>query len=145
MQQNAPFSFNGKVYINHTDAGGIVYHANYLIFCENCRREWFCHLDIPSYFLQNDNQIAVHFVVSEVNIKYITPLLLDDLFVVTIDKVLVKSASLIVEQSVFKKQGDELLLSAKASFIIPCVQNHNGQIKPAKLPSFIKEKLQGKI
>lgn len=145
MQQNAPFSFNGKVYINHTDAGGIVYHANYLIFCENCRREWFCHLGIPSYFLQNDNQIAVHFVVSEVNIKYITPLLLDDLFVVTIDKVLVKSASLIAEQSVFKKQGDELLLSAKASFTIPCVQNHNGQIKPAKLPSFIKEKLQDKI
>ena len=40
------FSTNYSIYINHTDAGGIVYHANHLVFFENCRRDWFTKLNI---------------------------------------------------------------------------------------------------
>ena len=59
------FATDYNVYINHTDAGGIVYHANHLVFFENCRRDWFTKLALNGYFLQtNDGQIQ-HFVVSQ--------------------------------------------------------------------------------
>lgn len=44
------FTKNYNVYINHTDAGGIVYHANHLVFFENCRRDWFGELNLNGYF-----------------------------------------------------------------------------------------------
>ena len=44
------FSTTYKIYINHTDAGGIVYHANHLIFLENCRRDWLASLGFDGYF-----------------------------------------------------------------------------------------------
>ena len=40
------FATDYNVYINHTDAGGIVYHANHLVFFENCRRDWFTKLGL---------------------------------------------------------------------------------------------------
>lgn len=49
-QTNLVFSNHYKVYINHTDAGGIVYHANHLTFFENCRRDWLTSLGFDGYF-----------------------------------------------------------------------------------------------
>ena len=49
------FATDYNVYINHTDAGGIVYHANHLVFFENCRRDWFTKLGLNGYFLQTDD------------------------------------------------------------------------------------------
>ena len=50
------FSTTYKIYINHTDAGGIVYHANHLIFLENCRRDWLASLGFDGYFPQGEHQ-----------------------------------------------------------------------------------------
>ena len=63
------FATNYNVYINHTDAGGIVYHANHLVFFENCRRDWFTQLGLNGYFLEtNDGQIQ-HFVVTQADLQ----------------------------------------------------------------------------
>lgn len=114
------FHHTYQVYINHTDAGGIVYHANHLIFYEHSRRDWFANLGLNAYFfnssssvmhqathLDNDSGSLVqndihHFVVSDAHLKYHQPILLDETIAVTIDKVKLGAASLIFEQSIYR-------------------------------------------
>ncbi|MGM8885314.1 hotdog domain-containing protein [Psychrobacter sp. 1U2] len=133
------FSTNYSIYINHTDAGGIVYHANHLVFFENCRRDWFTKLNINGYFLQTDEGHIQHFVVSQAQLQYHKAILLDETIEVRIDKVELKPASIIFYQSIHRQQSfptqhskenglnnlqassDTLLSSTK--IVIACVQN----------------------
>ena len=94
------FAKDYKVYINHTDAGGIVYHANHLVFFENCRRDWFTKLGLNGYFLQTDKGEVQHFVVSQVDLQYKSAILLDETVSVRVDKVALKPASIIFYQSI---------------------------------------------
>ncbi|MDO4894340.1 thioesterase family protein [Moraxella sp.] len=130
-----------KVYINHTDAGGIVYHANHLTFFENCRRDWLTTLGFDGYFFNLDDTSqakhglsgAVHFVVSEANLKYRTPLLVDDELSVRIDDVIVKPASLILHQSIHRPNQDKA--ATTGIITLACVRNDGKQITPCRLPS----------
>jgi len=133
------FSTNYSIYINHTDAGGIVYHANHLVFFENCRRDWFTKLNISGYFLQTEEGHIQHFVVSQAQLQYHKAILLDETIEVRIDKVELKPASIIFYQSIHRQQplptqhskenglnhsqasSDTLLSSTK--IVIACVQN----------------------
>ncbi len=136
---SALFCTDYNIYINHTDAGGIVYHANHLVFFENCRRDWFTKLGLNGYFLHADDGQVQHFVVSQIQLKYRRAILLDEIINVRIDKVELKPASIIFYQSIHRKVAgsitepaskanladasatDTLLSSAK--IIIACVQN----------------------
>lgn len=126
-----------KVYINHTDAGGIVYHANHLTFYENCRREWLSHAGFHSYFLRQspDDDSVVHFVVSRADVRYLTPMLLDDILSVGIEKVTQKPASLILEQAIYRQHGDKKILCSSATITLACVKNSGDDIRPARLPA----------
>ena len=128
------FATDHRIYINHTDAGGIVYHGNHLVFFENCRRDWFTKLGLNTYFLQSDNGPAQHFVISQANLQYQKAILLDETINVRIDKVELKPASIVFYQSIHRhlpknmtastatpKLSETLLSSAK--IIIACVQN----------------------
>lgn len=118
------FSHDYQVYISHTDAGGIVYHANHLSFYEHCRRDWFASLGLNGYFFNAANVAAAapqHFVVTEANIQYQQPILLDQPITVTIDTVKLRPASMIFNQSIFKAHSTQLL--SQARFVIACVQN----------------------
>lgn len=125
------FTTDYKVYINHTDAGGIVYHANHLVFFENCRRDWFTQLGLNGYFLQTDNGQLQHFVVSQVELQYKRAILLDEIISVRINKVELRPASIVFHQSIHRhsnntltnivKTSDTLLSSTK--IVIACVQN----------------------
>ena len=126
------------VYINHTDAGGIVYHANHLVFFENARRDWFTTLGLNGYFLQADDGEVQHFVVSQVALNYHKAIFLDDTITVTIDKVELKPASIIFYQSIYRKtptvNGQTQVASASkrtplssTRIVIACVKN---QIRP---------------
>lgn len=128
---NPLFSTDYRVYINHTDAGGIVYHANHLVFFENCRRDWFTKLGLDGYFLQTDSGEIQHFVVSQAQLNYRKAIFLDEMIDVRIDKVELKPASIIFYQSIHRhirhnnkqeaNSTNTLLSSAK--IIIACVQN----------------------
>lgn len=131
------FATNYNVYINHTDAGGIVYHANHLVFFENCRRDWFTKLGLNGYFLQtNDGQIQ-HFVVSQADLQYKRAILLDEVINVRIDKVELKPASIVFYQSIYRQpaQNDtadnaKAILLSSAKIVVACVQN---QISPESI------------
>lgn len=104
------FTNDYKVYINHTDAGGIVYHANHLVFFENCRRDWFTQLGLNGYFMKSDQGLIQHFVVSQADLQFKKAILLDEVIKVQIDKVELKPASIIFYQSIHRhlpKDGDE--------------------------------------
>lgn len=143
------FATDYNVYINHTDAGGIVYHANHLVFFENCRRDWFAKLGLNGYFLQTDDGEIQHFVVSQADLQYKKAILLDEVINVRIDKVELKPASIVFYQSIHRlmptvdanddtqantavsnsNYSNNTLLSS-TKIVIACVQN---QITPASI------------
>ena len=75
------FFIDVRVYIEDTDAGGIVYYANYLKFLERARTEFMRFLGINKPALMQDAQL----VVVELNLKYLSPALLDDSLTVTVN------------------------------------------------------------
>ena len=77
----ATFSWPVRVYWEDTDAGGIVFYANYLKFFERARTEWLRSLDIEQQKLKNDT--GGMFVVAETSVKYLRPARLDDELIVT--------------------------------------------------------------
>ena len=92
------FAFPIRVYWEDTDAGGIVFYANYLKFMERARTEWLRSLGIEQQKLR-DTSGGV-FVVSETSLKYHRPARLDDQLLVTAQLRQAGSASLIIEQRV---------------------------------------------
>ena len=99
------FETSVRVYYEDTDAGGIVYYANYLRFMERCRTDWLRDLghDISAI----NQQYGVFFAVRSTNIEYFKPAQLSDLLTVTVDLQQVKHASLRVDQNIYR--NDELL------------------------------------
>jgi acyl-CoA thioester hydrolase len=75
------FVFPIRIYWEDTDAGGIVFYANYLKFFERARTEWLRSLGIQQQSLKEES--GGMFVVSETQIKYFSPARLDDLLEVT--------------------------------------------------------------
>ncbi|MDM0112688.1 YbgC/FadM family acyl-CoA thioesterase [Variovorax sp. J22R133] len=92
------FAFPIRVYWEDTDAGGIVFYANYLKFMERARTEWLRSLGIAQQKLREET--GGIFVVSETQLKYHRPARLDDELLVTADLRQIGSASLIIGQCV---------------------------------------------
>ncbi len=143
------FNTQYKTYINHTDAGGIVYHGNYLTFYENCRTDWLAQFGFRDYGFsptqqENEEQASYYPVVTEINVSYRRPILLDMLIDVRIDSLEMHPASIIFEQSIYH---EEQLLST-ATIKIACVKStidkETGKrnLKSAKIPQELVEKIQ---
>ena len=99
------FKMSLRVYYEDTDAGGIVYYANYLRFMERCRSDWL--RDIGYDILAINQQYGIFFAVRATSIEYFKPAQLSDLLTVTVELQRLKHASLDVEQHIYK--DDELL------------------------------------
>lgn len=99
------YAFAIRVYWEDTDAGGIVFYANYLKFMERARTEWLRSLGIEQRKLREDT--GGQFVVSETQLKYHRPSRLDDELLVTADLQQLGTASLIIGQRVLSKTEQE--------------------------------------
>ena len=95
------FALPIRVYWEDTDAGGIVFYANYLKFMERARTEWLRSLGIAQRQLREET--GGIFVVSETQLKYHCPARLDDELLVTADLRQLGAASLIIGQRVLSK------------------------------------------
>ena len=98
-----------RIYYEDTDAGGIVYHTNYIKFCERARSEAFFQAGL------NFTKEGGYFVVSSLEAKFIASAMLgDEVFVRT--KILeLKKASLVLEQEIYKfddENAEKLLFRA---------------------------------
>jgi acyl-CoA thioester hydrolase len=147
-----------RIYLEDTDAGGIVYHANHLKLFERCRRDWLRALGMTSYFYQahsaeaashvthhsNSGKADIQFVVSQANIRYLRPILLDSEVTVVIEAADCKSASLQLEQRIYDSH-QQLLSQAEISIV--CVatskdEKGQNQVRPTRLPKAFVQLLQ---
>ncbi|MCI6797610.1 MAG: YbgC/FadM family acyl-CoA thioesterase [Succinatimonas sp.] len=103
---NDNFSAKFRVYFEDTDAGGIVYYANYLKFCERARSEWLRQDNFSQQELLEKN--ACGFVVYEIHGRYLKSAKLDDELLVTVKPVQLKRLSLTMFQEVYNQRGQKL-------------------------------------
>jgi acyl-CoA thioester hydrolase len=128
------FNWPIRIYYEDTDSGGVVYHANYLKFMERARTEWLRAAGFEQKALAGEHHVM--FVVREVRIEYLRPALFDDLLDVTVELRELGRCSLSVTQTV---QRDVAL--ARADVELVCVDDRS--FRPARIPNFIKRKLEG--
>ena len=97
----AEYTWPVRVYWEDTDAGGIVFYANYLKFFERARTEWLRSLGIGQQQLKDET--SGMFVVAETTVKYMRPARLDDELIVTARLLKSGRASMTIQQQVLLK------------------------------------------
>ena len=126
MPSTDPYRHALRVYWEDTDAGGIVFYANYLKFFERARTEWLRSLGIQQQALREAT--GAIFVVSETQVRYLRPARLDDELQVTAQLREAGRASLHIAQQAWR--GAELL--AEGDIRIGCVDATT--LRPRRLP-----------
>jgi acyl-CoA thioester hydrolase len=122
-----------RVYYEDTDAGGVVYYANYLAFMERARTEWLRSLGYENQQLLDEQGVV--FAVRRAAVDYISPARLDDLLEVVVSLSRIKRASLVFEQQILR--GDELL--CKGEIMLVCVGLED--FKPTAIPDSIMQEI----
>ena len=119
----SPFSWQARVYWEDTDAGGVVYHAQYLAFMERARSEWLRACGWEQQLLRERDDLI--FAVRAMQIDFRAPARLDDQLQVSVALVECRGASFVVHQQVLCHE--KLLIDARvriaalaASTFRPC-------------------------
>ena len=133
------FCWPVRVYWEDTDAGGIVYYANYLKFFERARTEWLRSLGVQQQRLREET--GGMFVVSGTELRYHRPARLDDLLQVTARVGELGRASMTLQQEAWLTQdGQRTTLLCEGSIRIGWVQA--GELRPGRIPQPIINVLQ---
>ena len=127
-----------RVYYEDTDAGGVVYYANYLKYVERARTEYLRELGFEQINLLEN--YGIFFIVKSVEANYLSPAFLDDLIEVETVIEKVNHASLIFTQKIVNIDKSTVLFNA----IVKVVSVFNNNLKPCALPQEILEKLNGR-
>jgi acyl-CoA thioester hydrolase len=135
MKDAAPFRWSVRVYWEDTDAGGIVFYANYLKFFERARTEWLRSLGIAQSVLREAT--GGMFIVGETAVRYHRPARLDDELLVTAAVQQTGRASLIIVQQALLPRNDSVLCDG--TIRIGWVDA--ATLKPARIPPTILEAL----
>lgn len=125
--------FAVRVYYEDTDAGGVVFYANYLKFFERARTEWLRGLGVAQSALADT--AGRLFVVHSLDMQYLQPARLDDLVNITLHVIKIGRASITFHQTAHR--AGELL--AQGSIQVCSVDART--LKPAALPHEIRSKL----
>jgi acyl-CoA thioester hydrolase len=128
------FSLPLRVYYEDTDAGGVVYYANYLKFCERTRTEWLRALGVAQQTLLDEQGLG--FVVRSVQADYLAPARLDDALEVSARIASRRRASLVFDHEI--RRDGELLFTAQV--LVACVDMR--RLKPAALPASLHALLE---
>lgn len=121
------FRHSIRVYWEDTDAGGVVFYANYLKFFERARTEWLRAAGVQQQALRDTT--GAMFVVAEVQTRYLAPARLDDLIEVTVAVDALGTASMVLLQEAWR--GETLL--AEGRIRIGCVDSVT--LKPRRIPA----------
>jgi acyl-CoA thioester hydrolase len=120
------YSHTYRVYWEDTDAGGVVYYANYLKFMERCRSEWLRAMGIDQRQLRLERRLQ--FVVVNVVVDYLRPAVLNDEILVTAELERLTGATISFKQTILR--GDEQLIDASTR--VACLDA--GTLKPRAIP-----------
>jgi 4-hydroxybenzoyl-CoA thioesterase len=127
------FAVTVRVYIEDTDAGGIVYYVNYLKFMERARTEFMRELGYGKTAIFSADKM---FVVHSANVQYLGAARLDDELEVTARPLKVARSNIVFEQSVFR--GGELL--CRGEIRIACVDRASN--RPCAMPDVMYDQVK---
>ena len=132
--EDKTFSFPIRIYYEDTDAGGIVYYANYLKYAERARTEFLRHLGINQQEMLKNQECG--FVVRNCNINYKSPARLDDTLNITCKVTELKGASLKMEQKLYRE--DTVICEIEITLVFLSLTT----MRPSKIPAKIGSLLQ---
>ena len=121
------YEIKQRVYWEDTDAGGVVYYANYLKFMERCRTEWLRFLGIDQLRLQLDRRLQ--FAVVSVAVDFLLPAVLNDEIIVTAELERLSGATISFKQTIMR--GEAQLIDASTR--VACLDS--GTLKPRAIPT----------
>ncbi len=131
---NKPLNkFSYRIYYEDTDAGGVVYYANYLKFFERARTDFLRELGINQSQLLQEQSVC--FVVRKCEIEYISPAKLDDMILVDVEIVNVSATTITMNQKIHR--DNKMLSSLKVEIV--CVDSKS--FKPRRISEEIKNKI----
>jgi acyl-CoA thioester hydrolase len=131
----AAFRFAIRIYWEDTDAGGVVFYANYLKFFERARTEWLRAAGVQQQALRDET--GAMFVVAEVQTSYLAPARLDDEIEVTVAVNELGAASMVLEQQAWR--GGTLLATGRIR--IGCVDGMT--LRPRRIPAQVVTAIDG--
>ena len=122
-----------RIYYQDTDAGGIVYHSNYLDYAERARSEFLRDVGLPvNDLLERD----IAFVIKKAEINYKSPARLEDLLTVHTSIGEIRGASMVMHQAI--KRGDMELVD----IVLQAVFVNPKTMSPIRIPADLKEKFE---
>ena len=131
------YSFPVRVYFENTDAGGVVYHSEYLKFLERARTEWLRHLGFDHQGLARDHRAV--FVVSAVSADFARAARLDDLLAVSVRLESLGKVRCVFAQEV--RRDDEVLVRARVT--VACLTCES--MKPVEIPDPLRKKMEASL
>ena len=127
------FNHKIKVYYEDTDAGGIVYYANYLKYLERARTEALVNIGYSNQKIKEDFKGLI--IVKSCNINYKKPANLEDELIISSHIISISKTSFVMDQIIIKNK--DTLVEAKVHLVF--VSN---KIKPIKIPELILSKFK---
>lgn len=127
--EDKTFSFPIRIYYEDTDAGGIVYYANYLRYAERARTEYLRHLGINQQEMLKSQEMG--FVVRDCHISYKSPAKLDDTLNITCKVTELKGVSLKMEQKLYR--GENVICEIEITLVFLSLP----AMRPTKIPAEI--------
>ncbi len=128
------FTKKYRVYYEDTDAGGVVYYANFLKFAERARTDFLRESGYDHRRLMEEKN--VFFVVKKAEVDYQNPGRLDDEILVETIITKIGASSVEMTQNCFNHHGDKL---ADVKILIVCVTNEGSRIKSIRIPAEVLE------
>ena len=119
---------NVRIYYEDTDAGGVVYHANYLKYAERSRTEMLRKYKIEQEILKNN--YSIRFIVKDLFIEYYKAAILDDYLTIKSLIIKISVAKIKMEQEIYRKNT----LLAKINITLGSI---NLEGKPSRIPKFV--------
>jgi acyl-CoA thioester hydrolase len=132
------FTWNIRVYYEDTDAGGIVFYANYLKFFERARTEWLRAAGVGQQTLTETH--GVIFVVKSTTVDYHSPAQLDDELKITVAVRRLGRASVQFVQEAWRIDGTRETLLANGEVKVGCIDA--GALRPCAIPDAVSLKLK---
>ena len=129
-----PFAIEVRVYYQDTDAGGVVFHAQYLAFMERARTELLNQAGIDLSRLSDERRVM--FMVHELSARFHQPAGLNDLVSVSAEVVKMGRASVVFRQRV--ERGQALLVEAEVTLAVV----DRVRMRPARMPEELKKALE---
>jgi acyl-CoA thioester hydrolase len=134
LASKTPFRIPVRVYYQDTDAGGVVFHAQYLAFMERARTELLNEAGLDLARLAAERRLM--FLVFQISIKYHRAARLNELLEVTAEVATMGRASVVFRQRV--ERGADLLVEADVTLaLVDC-----DRMRPARFPAQLAQELE---